>query len=163
MSYQIHSKAIIGHVHLTVSDLERSIEFYNEMLGFTVTARFGTTAVFLSSGSYHHHIGLNTWAGEDVTPSPPGHSGLYHFAILFPDRKELAKAFKVLWEKKYHIEGASDSGISESVYIKDPDGNGVELYYDRPRTEWPVDEDGNLIHFTKSLDLPDLLSELNNN
>ena len=162
MNYEINPNVRIGHVHLTVSDLKRSIKFYNEMLGFAVTARFGTTAAFLSSGTYHHHIGLNTWAGEEVTPAPPGHSGLYHFAILYPDRKELAKAFKVIWEKKYHIEGASDSGISESVYIKDPYGNGIELYYDRKRSEWPIDEDGNLLHLTKALDLPDLLSELNN-
>jgi len=160
MENNIHPKVQIGHVHLTVADLERSIKFYRDMLGFNVTARFGSSAVFLSSGSYHHHIGLNTWAGKDVTPPPEGHSGLYHFAILYPDRYELAKAFKVLWEKKYPLEGASDHGISESVYIKDPDGNGIELYCDRPAEEWPTDEDGNYILVTNSLDLPDLLSEL---
>jgi catechol 2,3-dioxygenase len=160
MENNIHPKVQIGHVHLTVADLDRAIKFYRDMLGFNVTARFGSSAVFLSSGSYHHHIGLNTWAGKDVTPPPEGHSGLYHFAILYPDRYELAKAFKVLWEKKYPLEGASDHGISESVYIKDPDGNGIELYCDRPAEEWPTDEDGNYILVTNSLDLPDLLSEL---
>ena len=160
MENNIHPKVQIGHVHLTVADLDRSIKFYRDMLGFNVTARFGSSAVFLSSGSYHHHIGLNTWAGKNVTPPPEGHSGLYHFAILYPDRYELAKAFKVLWEKKYPLEGASDHGISESVYIKDPDGNGIELYCDRPAEEWPTDEDGNYILVTNSLDLPDLLSEL---
>ncbi|UCH64859.1 MAG: VOC family protein [Ignavibacterium sp.] len=160
MEKNIHPKVQIGHVHLTVADLERSIKFYRDMLGFNVTARFGGSAVFLSSGSYHHHIGLNTWAGNKITPPPEGHSGLYHFAILYPDRYELAKAFKVLWEKKYPLEGASDHGITESIYIKDPDGNGIELYCDRLAEEWPVDDDGNYVLFTKPLDLPDLLSEL---
>jgi catechol 2,3-dioxygenase len=161
MTYDIHPGARIGHVHLNVANLEKSIEFYTGMLGFSVTALFGTSAAFLSSGTYHHHIGLNTWTGENISPPPPGHTGLYHFAILYPSREELAKAFKVLWEKKYPIEGAADHGISESVYIKDPDGNGIELYYDRPRELWPVDDNGNLIHQTKALDLPNLLSDLN--
>jgi len=163
MNYEIHPKARIGHVHLTVADLEKAINFYTDMLGFSVTARFGKSAAFLSSGNYHHHIGLNTWAGNDITPPPPGHSGLYHFAILLPSREELARAFKVLWENKYPIEGASDHGVSESIYLKDPDGNGVELYCDRPKDEWPVDEEGNMVLYTKELDLPGLLSELNNN
>ena len=160
MEYSIHSKSHIGHVHLTVADLERSIKFYRDLLGFNVTARFGNSAVFLSSGDYHHHIGLNTWAGPDVTPPPEGHSGLYHFAILYPNRNELAKAFKVLWEEKYPIEGASDHGITESIYINDPDGNGIELYCDRSSEVWPTDEDGNFILVTTPLDLPNLLSEL---
>ncbi|MEE9573840.1 MAG: VOC family protein, partial [Candidatus Neomarinimicrobiota bacterium] len=150
----------IGHVHLIVADLDRSIKFYRDLLGFNVTARFGNSAVFLSSGDYHHHIGLNTWAGPDVTPPPEGHSGLYHFAILYPNRNELAKAFKVLWEEKYPIEGASDHGITESIYINDPDGNGIELYCDRSSEAWPTDEDGNFILVTTPLDLPNLLSEL---
>jgi len=161
MNYEIHPKARIGHVHLTVGDLDRAVTFYRDMLGFSVTARFGKSAAFLSSGDYHHHIGLNTWAGPNVTPPPEGHSGLYHFAILYPNRHELAKAFKILWEAKYPIEGASDHGVSESLYINDPDGNGIELYCDRPRDEWPTDQDGNLILVTKPLNLPDLLSELN--
>lgn len=161
MENLIHPKAHIGHVHLTVADLDRSIKFYRNLLGFNVTARFDSSAAFLSSGSYHHHIGLNTWAGSDVTPPPEGrHSGLYHFAILYPDRYELAKAFKILWENKYPLEGASDHGITESLYIKDPDGNGIELYCDRPPDEWPKDEDGNFVIVTKPFDLPDLLSEL---
>ena len=160
MEYSIHSKSHIGHVHLTVADLERSIKFYRDLLGFNVTARFGNSAVFLSSGDYHHHIGLNTWAGPDATPPPEGHSGLYHFAILYPNRHELAKAFKVLWEEKYHIEGASDHGITESIYINDPDDNGIELYCDRSNEVWPTDEDGNFILVTTPLDLPNLLSEL---
>ena len=161
MNYEINPKARIGHVHLTVANLERAVSFYRDLLGFTVTARFGKSAAFLSSGNYHHHIGLNTWAGPDATPPPKGHSGLYHFAILYPNRYELAKAFKILWETKYPIEGASDHGITESIYINDPDGNGIELYCDRPRDEWPTDDDGNLILLTQPLDLPDLLSELN--
>ena len=161
MDYSIHPNTQIGHVHLTVADLERSLKFYRDLLGFQITARFGNSAVFLSSGNYHHHIGLNTWAGPDVTPPPTGHSGLYHFAILYPNRHELAKAFKMLWETKYPLEGASDHGVSESIYIKDPDGNGIELYCDRPNEEWPRDNDGNFILYTKPLDLPDLLSELN--
>ncbi|GBD88647.1 catechol-2,3-dioxygenase [bacterium BMS3Abin03] len=161
MNYEIHPQARIGHVHLTVGDLDRAVRFYRDMLGFLVTARFGKSAAFLSSGDYHHHIGLNTWAGPNVTPPPEGHSGLYHFAILYPNRHELAKAFKILWEAKYPIDGASDHGVSESIYINDPDGNGIELYCDRPREEWPTDQDGNLILLTKPLNLPDLLSELN--
>lgn len=160
MEYSIHSKSHIGHVHLTVADLDRSIKFYRDLLGFNVTARFGNSAVFLSSGDYHHHIGLNTWAGPDATPPPEGHSGLYHFAILYPNRHELAKAFKVLWEEKYSIDGASDHGITESIYISDPDGNGVELYCDRSSEAWPTDEDGNFVLVTTPLDLPNLLSEL---
>ena len=160
MEYSINSKSQIGHVHLTVADLERSIKFYRDLLGFNVTARFGNSAVFLSSGDYHHHIGLNTWAGPDATPPPEGHSGLYHFAILYPNRHELAKAFKVLWEEKYPIEGASDHGITESIYINDPDDNGIELYCDRSNEVWPTDEDGNFILVTTPLDLPNLLSEL---
>ena len=161
MEYSVHPNTQIGHVHLTVADLDRSLKFYRDLLGFHVTARFGNSAVFLSSGNYHHHIGLNTWAGPDVTPPPSGHSGLYHFAILYPTRHELAKAFKVLWETKYPLEGASDHGVSESIYIKDPDGNGIELYCDRPNEEWPMDDDGNFVMFTQPLNLPDLLSELN--
>ena len=160
MENTIHPKVQIGHVHLTIADIDRSLKFYRDLLGFNVTARFGSSAVFLSSGSYHHHIGLNTWAGNEVTPPPEGHSGLYHFAILYPDRYELAKTFKILWEQKYPLEGASDHGVSESIYIKDPDGNGIELYCDRPPDEWPVDEDGNYLLVTKPLDLPSLLSEL---
>ncbi|MFN3694127.1 MAG: VOC family protein [Ignavibacterium sp.] len=160
MAYEINPKVKIGHIHLTVSNLDKALSFYRDLLGFQVTARFGTSAVFLSSGGYHHHIALNTWAGENAPQPPKGTTGLYHFAILYPSRKELAQAFKKIWEEKYPIEGASDHGVSESVYLKDPDGNGVELYADRPFELWPKDEDGNILMITKPLDLPNLLSEL---
>lgn len=160
MAYEINPRVKIGHIHLTVSNLDKALSFYRDLLGFQVTARFGKTAVFLSSGNYHHHIALNTWAGEGAPNPPKGFTGLYHFAILFPSRKDLASAFKNIWESKYPIEGASDHGVSESIYIKDPDGNGVELYADRPIEQWIKDEDGNVVMVTKSLDLPGLLSEL---
>lgn len=160
MDYRVHPDVKIGHIHLTVSDLDKALEFYRDLLGFEITAWYGKSAVFLSAGNYHHHIGLNTWAGSNATPPPKGHTGLYHFAIAYPDRKELAKAFKRLWEANYPIEGASDHGVSESIYIADPDGNGVELYVDRPVAEWPVDEEGNLQMFTKALNVPALLAEL---
>ena len=136
MENSIHPETRIGHVHLTVSDLDRSLKFYRDLLGFEVTSWYGDSAVFLSAGGYHHHIGLNTWAGKGATPPPPGHTGLYHFAILLPDRKELAKVFKRLWEVNYPLEGASDHGVSESIYLTDPDGNGVEIYADKPTPEW---------------------------
>lgn len=160
MGDKIHPDTRIGHIHLTVSDLEKSLTFYRDLLGFEVTTWYGDSAVFLSTGGYHHHIGLNTWAGKNATPPPPGHTGMYHFAILLPDRKELAKIFKKLWEVNYPIEGASDHGVSESIYLKDPDGNGVEIYSDKPKTEWPRNENGKLIMFTEALNLPDLLTEL---
>lgn len=160
MGDKIHPDTRIGHIHLTVSDLEKSLTFYRDLLGFEVTTWYGDSAVFLSAGGYHHHIGLNTWAGKNATPPPPGHTGMYHFAILLPDRKELAKIFKKLWEVNYPIEGASDHGVSESIYLKDPDGNGVEIYSDKPKTEWPRNENGKLIMFTEALNLPDLLTEL---
>jgi catechol 2,3-dioxygenase len=160
MGEKIHPDTKIGHVHLTVSDLEKSLKFYRDLLGFEVTTWYGNSAVFLSAGGYHHHIGLNTWAGTGATPPPRGHTGLYHFAILVPNRKELAKAFKRLWEVNYPIEGASDHGVSESIYLTDPDGNGVEIYSDKPASEWTRDENGNLVMFTEALNLPDLLSEL---
>lgn len=160
MGDKIHPDTRIGHIHLTVSDLKKSLTFYRDLLGFEVTTWYGDSAVFLSAGGYHHHIGLNTWAGKNATPPPPGHTGMYHFAILLPDRKELAKIFKKLWEVNYPIEGASDHGVSESIYLTDPDGNGVEIYSDKPKTEWPRNENGKLIMFTEALNLPDLLTEL---
>ncbi len=160
MEYELNPRTRIGHVHLTVANLERALKFYRDLMGFQVTARFGKDAVFLSSGNYHHHIGLNTWSGENATPAPHGHTGLYHYAILYPSREDLAKAFKRVWEANYPIEGASDHGVSESVYIKDPDGNMIELYYDKLVEKWPKDEHGNLVMITKPLDVPDLLSEL---
>lgn len=160
MKNTIHPEVKIGHIHLTVSDLERSVKFYRDLLGFEITATFGSSAVFLSAGGYHHHIGLNTWSGTDAVPPPPGHTGLYHFAILYPSRYELAKILKKLYEVNYPLEGASDHGVSESIYLKDPDGNGVELYADRPLDDWPIDDEGHLQMDTKHLDILNLLSEL---
>ena len=156
---EISPQAKIGHVHLTVADLDRSLAFYRDILGFEVTAQYGSGAVFLSAGGYHHHIGLNTWAGRGVTPPPSGHSGLYHFAILFPTRKELAKAFKRLQGANYPITGASDHGVSEAIYLEDPDKIGIELYVDRPENEWQR-IDGQIEMVSQSLDLNQLLAEL---
>ena len=153
----IHPKASIGHVHLTVADLERSLRFYRDILGFEVTMRYGDSAVFLSAGGYHHHIGLNTWAGKGVTPPPQRHSGLYHFAILYPSRKELARALKSLVAAKYPLTGAADHGVSEALYLNDPDGIGVELYADRPKSQWKVSNDGQVDMVTERLDLEDML------
>jgi catechol 2,3-dioxygenase len=156
----IHPETRIGHVHLTVSDLERSLKFYRDLLGFEVTTWYGDSAVFLSAGGYHHHVALNTWAGKGATPPPPGHTGLYHLAILYPNRKELARALKRLMEADYPIEGASDHGVSEAIYLSDPDGNGVELYADRPKEEWPKDKSGSVRMHTLPLDLESLMEEL---
>jgi catechol 2,3-dioxygenase len=156
----IHPHAKIGHVHLTVGDLDRSLGFYRDILGFEITATYGDSAVFLSAGGYHHHIGLNVWNGKGVTPPPQGHSGLYHFAILFPTRLELAKVLKNLIEAEYPITGFSDHGVSEAIYLNDPDGIGVELYCDRPKDEWKVDNDGKVEMVTKPLDIESLLAEL---
>jgi catechol 2,3-dioxygenase len=160
MEFKVHPEVRIGHVHLTVSDIERSLKFYREMLGFEITQYYGESAVFLSAGGYHHHIALNTWNGKGAAPPPPGHTGLYHFAILYPSRRELANVVKRLFELNYRIEGASDHGVSESVYIMDPDRNGIELYYDKEEEDWPFDNDGHLKMETKPLDVLDLLSEL---
>ncbi len=152
----------IGHVHLTVSDLQRSLSFYRDILGFEVTTWYGESAVFLSAGGYHHHIGLNTWAGKGATPAPPGHTGLYHFAILYPTRRDLADALKRLLDARYPIEGTADHGVSEAIYVRDPDGNGVEAYADRPREEWKKNADGSLHMVTKPLDIEELLSLVEN-
>ena len=153
----IHPQAKIGHVHLTVADLDRALAFYRDVLGFDVTARYGRDAVFVSAGGYHHHIGLNTWAGRGAPRPAEGTTGLYHFAILYPDRRELARAVRRVVEAGVALEGASDHGVSEAVYLRDPDGNGVELYRDRPESEWPRQPDGALQMFTKPLDLGALL------
>jgi catechol 2,3-dioxygenase len=148
----------IGHVHLTVSDLDRSLAFYRDVLGFKITMRYGTEAVFLSAGGYHHHIALNTWAGRGAPPPPPGTTGLYHFAILYPDRASLAAALRRLIEHGVRLDGASDHGVSEALYLHDPDGNGVELYRDRPEEEWPHAPDGSLLMHTRPLDIEGLLN-----
>lgn len=154
---KISPKIKIGHVHLTVSDLDKALKFYRDILGFEVMQWYGEDAVFLSAGGYHHHIALNTWAGKGAKPCPPGHTGLYHFAILYPNRKELARALKRLIDVKYGIDGASDHGVSEAIYLHDPDGNGVELYADRLKNKWPRDEKGNLKMVTRALDVEKLL------
>ena len=155
----IHPATRIGHVHLTVADLDRSLRFYRDVLGFEVTTRYGSDAVFVSAGGYHHHIGLNTWAGRGAPPPPPGTTGLYHFAILYPDRKALAAAVRRLLEARVPLEGSADHGVSEAIYLRDPDGNGVELYRDRPEPEWPRASDGTLAMHTKPLNLETLLAD----
>jgi len=157
---KIHPEVTIGHVHLTVADLDRALGFYRDILGFEVTTRYSKSAVFLSAGGYHHHIGLNTWSGTDATPAPRGHTGLYHAAILYPSRLELAKALKRLIDANYPITGTADHGVSEAIYLNDPDGNGIELYADRPRKEWKVNNDGEVEMVTEVLDIENLLGEL---
>ncbi|WP_112311762.1 VOC family protein [Pseudogemmobacter bohemicus] len=159
MSTPIHPATRVGHVHLRVSDLDRAIGFYSGVLGFDVTQRYGTQAAFLSAGGYHHHIGLNTWESLGGSRPAPGTVGLYHSAFLYPDRKALANALKRLVGADYPLTGASDHGVSEALYLDDPDGNGVELYWDRPEADWPRDGKGGLVMFTKRLDLAKLLSE----
>jgi catechol 2,3-dioxygenase len=150
----------IGHVHLKVADLERALGFYNGVLGFEVMQRRGYDgAAFVSAGGYHHHIGLNTWESRGGSPPPPGTTGLYHVAILYPTRAALADALRRLIAAGIALDGASDHGVSEALYLRDPDGNGVELYRDRPEAEWPRAPDGKLAMYTRPLDLPDLLRE----
>jgi catechol 2,3-dioxygenase len=155
----IHPQVSIGHVHLKVADLDRALGFYSGVLGFTLTQRFGSSAAFLSAGDYHHHIGLNTWESEGGSPPPRGSTGLYHVAILYPDRATLGDALRRLIAAGIPLDGASDHGVSEALYLHDPDGNGVELYRDRPRAEWPVTPDGELAMYTRPLDLRALLAE----
>jgi catechol 2,3-dioxygenase len=149
----------IGHVHLKVSDLERALNFYCGVLGFELTLRYGTEAAFISAGGYHHHIGLNTWESKGSSPPPPGSTGLYHLAILYPTRATLADALRRLIAAEISLEGASDHGVSEALYLRDPDENGIELYWDRPRENWPRSRDGAVQMFTHRLDLEDLLRE----
>jgi len=146
-------------VHLKVADLDRALSFYSDVLGFEVTQRYGTQAAFLSAGGYHHHIGLNTWESTGGSPPPPGSTGLYHFAILYPSRSELAGALKRVISAKIQLDGASDHGVSEALYLRDPDQNGVELYWDRPEADWPRGESGELKMFSRPLDLESLLAD----
>ncbi|PJF07962.1 VOC family protein [Pseudorhodobacter sp. MZDSW-24AT] len=155
----IHPGTRVGHVHLKVADLDRAIGFYSGLLGFGVTQRYGPQAAFLAAGGYHHHIGLNTWESAGGTPPPPGHTGLYHTAFLFPDRKALAQVFKRLVTAGWPIDGAADHGVSEAIYLRDPDNNGVELYVDRPESDWPRDAQGTLAMVNRRFDLAALLSE----
>ena len=149
----------IGHVHLKVADIDRALAFYCGVLGFEVMQRFGTQAAFISAGGYHHHIGLNTWESRGAAPPPPGTTGLYHLAILYPTRADLADALRRLIAAEVPLDGASDHGVSQALYLRDPDQNGVELYWDRPQAEWPLDRDGHLAMVTERLDLRDLLRE----
>jgi catechol 2,3-dioxygenase len=160
MDYIVPPQTHIGHVHLKVADLERSLQFYRDLLGFRETLRYGDSAVFISAGGYHHHIGLNTWHSKNGPPAPLKAAGLYHTAIVYPTRKDLAFILKRLIDAKYPLTGASDHGVSEALYLDDPDGNGVELYWDKPKEQWPVEKSGNLKMGVEALDLKGLLREL---
>jgi catechol 2,3-dioxygenase len=160
MSYKIPAQTHIGHVHLKVSDINKALAFYKDLLGFEIMARYGESAVFISAGGYHHHIGLNTWYSKNGPQPASDATGLFHTAIVYPTRKDLAVALQRLIDAKYPLTGASDHGVSEAIYLDDPDGNGVELYWDRPKELWPVDDTGNLNMFTERLDLQGLLSEI---
>jgi catechol 2,3-dioxygenase len=149
----------IGHVHLKVADLERALAFYTGVLGFDLTQRYGDSAAFLSAGGYHHHIGLNTWESEGGSPPPPGHTGLYHLAIRYPTRAALADALRRLTAAGIRLDGASDHGVSEALYLRDPDHNGVELYWDRPEPEWPRTPEGEIAMYSRPLDLEGLLRQ----
>ena len=159
--YKTPSQTKIGHVHLKVSDLEKALDFYHGLLGFEIMQRYGEQAVFISAGGYHHHIGLNTWYSKSAPPAPQRACGLFHTAILYPTRKDLAVILKRLQDAGYPLTGAADHGVSEALYLDDPDGNGVELYWDKPRDQWPFGTDGQLQMVTEHLDLPGLLKELN--
>jgi catechol 2,3-dioxygenase len=156
---EIDAGAEIGHVHLKVSDLERAVRFYTEVLGFQLTTRMGDQAAFLSAGGYHHHIGLNTWESEGGSRPPRHSTGLYHFAIRVPSRAALVRTFERLVKNQWPIEGLADHGPSESIYLSDPDGNGIEVYCDRPREQWPRDASGNLVMYTRPLDIESLVAE----
>ncbi len=158
--YIIPDQTRIGHVHLKVSDIERSLNFYCGLLGFNITARYGSEAVFISAGGYHHHIGLNTWYSKNAGPAPVNSAGLFHTAILYPNRKDLAFIFERLTKAKYPLTGVSDHGVSEAIYLNDPDQNGVELYWDKPKEFWNYLDDGSIEMYTKHLDIIGLLSEL---
>ncbi|MGM0589034.1 MAG: VOC family protein [Bacteroidota bacterium] len=160
-SYSVPSQTRIGHIHLKVTDLEKALSFYRDILGLNVTQRMGDQAAFLSAGDYHHHIGLNTWYSEGTGPAPRRSAGLFHAAIVYPNRKELARVLKQLQQHEYPITGVADHGVSQAIYLNDPDGNGLELYWDRPESEWPYDSNGNLKMVTEPLELDDLLAELN--
>ena len=149
----------VGHVHLKVANLDRAIAFYRDVIGLTVNQRFGAQAAFLGAGGYHHHVGLNTWESEGGDWPPPGTTGLYHLALRFPDRRSLGEAVRRVLSAGIELEGVADHGVSEAVYLRDPDGNGVELYRDRPREEWPRDAQGGLAMYTRPLDLSALLAE----
>lgn len=156
--YVVPAQTRIGHVHLKVSDLDRSLKFYQGLLGFELTMMYGDQAAFVSAGGYHHHIGLNTWHSKGMPPAPVRAAGLYHTAIVYPTRRDLAVILRRLMDAKYPLTGASDHGVSEALYLNDPDQNGVELYWDRPRELWPIDDEGKTVMYTKALDLENLLT-----
>lgn len=158
--YKIPVQTRIGHVHLKVSDLQRSIDFYCGLLGFELTQKYGNEAAFISAGGYHHHIGLNVWFSKGGSPAPQNSPGLFHTAILYPTRKDLAEIFIRIQKAGYPFTGASDHGVSEALYLNDPDDNGVELYWDKPMKEWPKNTDGSLDMYTRRLDLQNLMSEI---
>lgn len=158
--YTIPAQTRIGHVHLKVADVNRSLAFYCGLLGFELTTMYGEDAAFISAGGYHHHIGLNTWYSKSSPPAPVHSAGLFHTAILYPTRKDLAFIYQRLMQENYPLTGASDHGVSEALYLNDPDENGVELYWDRPKELWPQKEDGSVEMFTRALDLHGLLKEL---
>ena len=156
----IHAQTRVGHIHLKVADLDRAIGFYHGVLGFEVTQRLGSGAAFLSAGGYHHHVGLNTWESQGGSPPPPGTTGLYHVAFVYPTRRALADALRRVLDAGLSLDGAADHGVSEALYMRDPDGNGVELYWDHPRSEWPQTAEGTLAMYTRQLDLHSLLATL---
>ncbi len=160
MSYTIPAQTYIGHVHLKVADLNKALAFYKDLLGFEITQFYGDSAVFLSAGGYHHHIGLNTWYSKNSGPTPVNTTGLFHTAILYPTKKDLAMILERLMKAGYPLTGTADHGVSIALYLNDPDCNGVELYWDKPTEEWPVDQEGNLKMFSDPLDIEDLLSEI---
>ncbi|MEX2234708.1 MAG: VOC family protein [Cyclobacteriaceae bacterium] len=159
-TYTVPAQTQIGHVHLKVSNLERALEFYRDLLGFQLTTMYGDQAAFISAGGYHHHLGLNTWHSKDAQPASREGVGLYHTAILYPTRKDLATVFDRLRRAYYPFTGASDHGVSEALYLNDPDNNGVELYWDKPKESWKYNDDGSIVMVTQPLDLGDLLKEL---
>jgi catechol 2,3-dioxygenase len=159
-AYQIPAQTRIGHVHLKVADLQRALDFYCGLLGFEQTMRYGQDAAFISAGGYHHHIGLNTWYSKNLPPANPRSVGLFHTAVLYPTQKDLAEIYQRLLDANYPLTGASDHGVSTALYLDDPDGNGVELYWDRPQEQWPKKADGSLDMYTRPLDLSALLAQL---
>ena len=160
MDYIVPAQTQIGHVHLKVADIPRSLKFYQDLLGFEITEWYGSSAVFLSAGGYHHHIGLNTWYSKNADPAPQHAAGLFHSAIVYPRRRDLAFILNRLLKAGYPLTGMADHGVSEAIYLNDPDGNGVELYWDKPKDQWPRDEDGNLMMGTEALETNGLLNEL---
>lgn len=160
MTYTIPAETCIGHVHLKVSNIDKALTFYKGLLGFEIMQYYGDSAVFISAGAYHHHIGLNTWHSKNAQPAPVRAAGLYHVAILYPTRKDLAIILKRLIDAGYPLTGASDHGVSEAIYLNDPDENGIELYWDKPKEQWPMDEKGNITMGTEALDLKGLLQEI---